>query len=60
MLAPNKEQIMDTSIVHTIEHLRATYLRLEQKEINCIYFDPMGYRTGFYLATPDELNHKDR
>lgn len=47
---PNIEPVMDTSAVHTIEHLGATFLRnhSEWKE-KVIYFGPMGCRTGFYL-----------
>lgn len=60
MLFPNKEPVMDTNIVHTIEHLGATYLRTVQKKIPIIYFGPMGCRTGFYLITPQQLNNKAR
>lgn len=52
---PNKEPVLDTSIMHTIEHIGATYLRTHklvdacEREMDCIYFGPMGCRTGFYL-----------
>ena len=50
MTAPNREPVMNTAELHTIEHLAATYLRNndEWKE-KVIYFGPMGCRTGFYL-----------
>ena len=56
MLTPNKEPVMDTCIIHTLEHLGATYLRTVQKEIPIIYFGPMGCRTGFYLIVGEELD----
>ncbi len=48
--SPNKEPVMNTAEIHTIEHLAATYLRNEPvwKE-RVLYFGPMGCRTGFYL-----------
>ena len=47
---PNHEPVMNTTEVHTIEHLAATFLRNhEQYGSKVIYFGPMGCRTGFYL-----------
>ena len=41
---------MDTSAVHAIEHLGATYLRNDPAwRDRVVYFGPMGCRTGFYL-----------
>lgn len=50
MTTPNKEPVMNTAEIHTIEHLAATFLRnhAEYKD-RVIYFGPMGCRTGFYL-----------
>ena len=50
MTAPNKEPVMNTAELHTLEHLCATFLRnhAEYKE-DIIYFGPMGCRTGCYL-----------
>ncbi|MGM9971691.1 MAG: S-ribosylhomocysteine lyase [Anaeroplasmataceae bacterium] len=45
---PNFEPVMDTSIMHTIEHLGATYFRNYHAD-KTMYFGPMGCRTGFYL-----------
>ena len=46
---PNKEPVMSTAEVHTIEHLGATFLRNHptMKE-RVVYFGPMRCRTGFY------------
>ena len=57
---PNKEPAMDTSAVHAIEHLAATYLRnREEWAKNVIYFGPMGCRTGFYLILAGDLYPED-
>ena len=60
MTAPNREPVMNTAELHTIEHLAATYLRNndEWKE-KVIYFGPMGCRTGFYLILAGDLTSKD-
>ena len=47
--APNREPVMDTPAIHTIEHLGATFLRNSSRKDDIIYFGPMGCRTGFYL-----------
>lgn len=48
---PNVEPVLDNDIIHTIEHLFATYVRNSQYKENIIYFGPMGCRTGFYFLT---------
>lgn len=50
MTRPNYEPVMNTAEMHAIEHLGATFLR-NHKEYGekCVYFGPMGCRTGFYL-----------
>ena len=60
LTAPNKEPVMNTAEVHTIEHLAATYLRnnAEWKD-NVLYFGPMGCRTGFYLLLSGDLTSQD-
>ena len=49
LTAPNREPVMDTPAIHTIEHLGATYLRNSARKTDIVYFGPMGCRTGFYL-----------
>lgn len=52
MTAPNREPVMNTAEVHTIEHLGATFLRNHPDwGGRVLYFGPMGCRTGFYLLT---------
>lgn len=48
---PYKEPVLSTGVIHTIEHIGATFLR-KYSEISdtVIYFGPMGCRTGFYLV----------
>lgn len=47
---PNKEPVMNTAEIHTIEHLGATYMRNHPVlKDDVIYFGPMGCRTGFYF-----------
>ena len=48
--APNREPVMDTPAIHTIEHLGATFLRNSARKDEIVYFGPMGCRTGFYLV----------
>ena len=60
MTTPNKEPVMNTAEMHTIEHLGATYLRnhLMWKD-RIVYFGPMGCRTGFYLLCEGDLTSRD-
>ena len=58
--APQKEPVMNTAEIHTIEHLAATFLRnYESIKDDVIYFGPMGCRTGFYLILKGDLNSSD-
>lgn len=60
MTAPNREPVMNTAEIHTMEHLGATFLRnnAEYKD-RVIYFGPMGCRTGFYLLLAGDYQAKD-
>ena len=60
MTAPNREPVMNTAEMHTIEHLAATYLRNHKDyKDKTVYFGPMGCRTGFYLILAGDLKSKD-
>ena len=60
MTAPNREPVMNTAEMHTIEHLAATCLRNdEQIKEKVIYFGPMGCRTGFYLILAGDYTSKE-
>ena len=60
MTAPNKEPVMNTAEIHTIEHLGATFLRNDEEyKDKTIYFGPMGCRTGFYIVLAGDLDSKE-
>lgn len=60
MTAPNREPVMNTAEIHTIEHLGATYLRNDaQWKQRTVYFGPMGCRTGFYLLLEGDFASED-
>lgn len=60
MTAPNREPVMNTADMHTIEHLGATYLRNDPEwQDRIVYFGPMGCRTGFYLLLAGDLSSSD-
>lgn len=46
---PNTPPFLPNPVMHTIEHLFATYARNSEYADNVIYFGPMGCRTGFYF-----------
>ncbi len=60
MTTPNKEPVMNTAEMHTVEHLGATFLRnhAEFKD-KVLYFGPMGCRTGFYLLLSGSYQSRD-
>ncbi len=60
LTAPNREPVMGTGEMHTVEHLAATYLRndpLWQEKV--LYFGPMGCRTGFYLLLAGDFTSRE-
>lgn len=60
MTAPNREPVMNTAEVHTIEHLGATYLRNHPEFADkTVYFGPMGCRTGFYMVLAGDYSSED-
>ena len=60
MCAPNREPVMNTAELHTIEHLAATFLRNHaQWKDRVIYFGPMGCRTGCYLILAGDYTSAD-
>ena len=60
MTTPNKEPVMNTAEVHTIEHLGATFLRNDSSwKDRVVYFGPMGCRTGFYMILEGDLESRD-
>ena len=60
MKEPNREPVMNTAELHTIEHIGATFLRNhEEWKEEVIYWGPMGCRTGLYLILKGKLESED-
>ena len=59
LTAPNREPVVDTPALHTIEHLGATFLRNSARSSEIVYFGPMGCRTGCYIVMFGDLNSED-
>lgn len=59
MKKPNGGDYLENPIMHTIEHLFATYARNSELSNSVIYVGPMGCRTGFYLLMRDDVKKKD-
>ena len=60
MTAPNREPVINTAEIHTMEHLGATFLRNHKEWAEkVIYFGPMGCRTGFYLLLSGNYGSSD-
>ncbi|NCC16534.1 MAG: S-ribosylhomocysteine lyase [Clostridia bacterium] len=60
MKEPNREMVLDTSVMHTIEHLMATFFRSHPLwEEKTIYIGPMGCRTGMYAIFKGDLESAD-
>ncbi len=60
MTEPNRQPALSGEILHTIEHLAATYLRNEpQWRDKVIYWGPMGCCTGNYLLLAGRLDSRD-
>ena len=58
--APMAHAPLGSGEVHTIEHLMAYYLRLDQKiGSSIVSFCPMGCKTGFYLSTMNNVKAED-
>ena len=58
--APMSHAPLGSGEVHTIEHLMAYYLRLDDKiGKSIVSFCPMGCKTGFYLSTMQDVEVED-
>ncbi len=53
LVKPNTPPYLDGKVLHTIEHLFATFARNSAYADRVIYFGPMGCRTGFYFLLRD-------
>ncbi len=60
MTRPNFEPVMNTSEIHTMNHLGETFLRSDEEwKDKVIYFGPMSCRTGFYLILAGDYESED-
>ena len=56
MKEPNREPVLSSSAIHTIEHLAATFLRNHPVWADkIIYWGPMGCLTGNYLIVKGDI-----
>ena len=55
---PNCDDFMDSTTMHSVEHMLATFARNSDLSDKVIYFGPMGCRTGFYLLMRDTTNEE--
>ena len=55
---PNCDDFMDSTTMHSVEHMLATFARNSALSDKVIYFGPMGCRTGFYLLMRDTTNEE--
>lgn len=53
---PNMGHYLSNPVLHTFEHLFATYIRNGSMSDKIIYFGPMGCQTGFYLLVRNADN----
>jgi len=44
---------MSNAVMHSVEHMFATYVRASKIGDRVLYFGPMGCQTGFYLLVRD-------
>ena len=49
MRKPNTEDVMSNALMHSFEHLFATFMRNGKLKEDVVYVGPMGCQTGFYL-----------
>lgn len=60
MKEPNREPVMDTAVMHTLEHLIAVHFRGHPVWASqTIYIGPMGCRTGMYFLFKGDLTPAD-
>ena len=58
MRKPNTDDVMSNILMHSFEHLFATFMRNSSIGEYIIYVGPMGCQTGFYLLVRNAC-HKD-
>ena len=56
MRKPNTGDVMSNALMHSFEHLFATFMRNGRLSESVVYVGPMGWQTGFYLLVRDANN----
>lgn len=56
MRKPNTGDVMSNALMHSFEHLFATFMRNGRLSESVVYVGPMGCKTGFYLLVRDANN----
>ena len=60
MTAPNREEALSPRVLHTIEHLAATWLRNNAEwSKRIVYWGPMGCCTGSYLIVQGDYSPRE-
>lgn len=55
---PNMGDYMSHAVMHSFEHMFATYVRNSEIADRVLYFGPMGCQTGFYLLVRDSVHEE--
>ncbi len=58
MRKPNTGDVMSNALMHSFEHLFATFMRNGNLKDQVVYVGPMGCQTGFYLLIRN-ADHKE-
>lgn len=56
MRKPNTGNVMSNALIHSFEHLFATFMRNGNLKNSVVYVGPMGCQTGFYLLVRNAEN----
>lgn len=56
MRKPNIDDVMSNALMHSFEHLFATFMRNGNLKDDVVYVGPMGCQTGFYLLVRNAVH----
>lgn len=56
MRKPNTDDVMSNALMHSFEHLFATFMRNGNLKDDVVYVGPMGCQTGFYLLVRNAVH----
>ena len=58
MRKPNTKDVMSNALMHSFEHLFATFMRNGSLKDDVVYVGPMGCQTGFYLLVRNAVHNE--